>query len=215
MKRKYMVSLTALCALLAFSGCEKAVTGSLGSSGASGISSDAPVSSDAVTSAESVDASSALLTSSGAQSDAPSSFESVVAASSRQPASSRQTSTSSKKVSSAPVPTSSQPKTPSLSKASTPTSSAASKVPQTKIDVQVYVDYAIAYGTSIGLDYDTTITDLSWNTPVNIDSRLTDATMKKNIRGACDVIKREGGTGFNPHMEKQSDSIYQLYLYYG
>jgi hypothetical protein len=89
-----------------------------------------------------------------------------------------------------------------------------STAPQPEFDVQPYVDYAKAYGLSIGLKYEPAIGTGSWNAPTNLYAELSDETMKKNIRSRCDRLINEGFEYFYLNAEKQSDGSYKLYIYY-
>jgi hypothetical protein len=84
-----------------------------------------------------------------------------------------------------------------------------------QMDVQPYVDYAISYGTSIGLIYDETLSGGSWNAWINLYSTLSDAHMKQSIEGGLQILVDEGHRYFKVHAEPQPNKSYHLFLYYG
>ena len=114
-----------------------------------------------------------------------------------------------------PPATSSKPADPPPTTTSKPADPPVTSTPPPAFDPQPYVDYAIEYGKSIGLIYEPRIGTGSWNNPTNLYSGLADATMKQNIRGACDLIKRDGAEYFHVSAIKQADQSYKLYVYYG
>jgi hypothetical protein len=91
----------------------------------------------------------------------------------------------------------------------------ATSTPTPVFDPQPYVDYAISYGTSIGLQYEAAIGTGNWNSPLNLYASLTDESMKKGIRSSCNILITEGFEYFYPYAEKQSDGSYRLYIYFG
>ena len=120
----------------------------------------------------------------------------------------------------APTPpassTSSQSPAQSATSTSAPsTSSTPTESPAPAFDSQPYVDYAISYGKSIGLKYETAIGTGNWNSPLNLYASLTDESMKKGIRSSCDRLVREGFEYFWVSAVKQKDQSYQLFVYYG
>jgi hypothetical protein len=87
--------------------------------------------------------------------------------------------------------------------------------PTPDFDPQLYVDYAISYGQSIGLIYEPRIGTGNWNAPQNIYASLTDESMKSGIRSSCERLVREGFEYFWVSAVKQGDQSYQLFVYYG
>jgi hypothetical protein len=87
--------------------------------------------------------------------------------------------------------------------------------PAPAFDPQLYVDYAISYGKSIGLQYEPEIGTGNWNSPLNLYASLTDESMKSGIRSSCDRLTREGFEYFWVSAVKQGDQSYQLFVYYG
>lgn len=91
---------------------------------------------------------------------------------------------------------------------------------------QHYVDYAIAYGKSLGLVYDSTLghSTAGWNQPVRLYAELSDEQMKLNIRHACEGFAKSGKEYFgveamkhseNPYMDSDDEKSYWLFMYYG
>ena len=85
-----------------------------------------------------------------------------------------------------------------------PTTTTATTEPPVAFDPQIYVDYAIEYGKSIGLEYmpdlgnypqwggDKPMENAAWNNPTNIAPSMTEFRMRSLIQQHCDALKKEG-----------------------
>lgn len=114
-----------------------------------------------------------------------------------------------------PPATSSPTEQPKPTESSKPTETPATSTPAPTFDPQPYVDYAISYGKSIGLKYESAVGTGNWNSPLNLYASLTDEQMKTNIRSACDILVREDCEYFWVSAVKQQGDSYQLFIYYG
>lgn len=88
---------------------------------------------------------------------------------------------------------------------------------------QHYVDYAIAYGKSVGLKYDSTLNvhNAGWDQPIELYDQLSDEQMKLTIRHACEGFLFEGREHFgvqairsseNPYFPSDDEKSYQLFM---
>ena len=85
-----------------------------------------------------------------------------------------------------------------------------------QIDPQLYIDYAIRYGESLGLKHDEThVSKGNWNPWVNLYSTLGEETMKQNIRNALETLVDEDRKYFFVYCEPQADKSYRLYIFFG
>ncbi|MCL2627087.1 MAG: Ig-like domain-containing protein [Oscillospiraceae bacterium] len=70
------------------------------------------------------------------------------------------------------------------------------------LDTQLYINYAVSYGESIGLIYmpdlggDNPRGNTSWDQPFHLTLGLTEESIKQRIRGRLDGYLREGSAGF-------------------
>lgn len=81
-------------------------------------------------------------------------------------------------------------------------------------DPQVYVDYTISYGKSIGLVYRADITG-SWDNPQVIGPKIPDDVSKSDIRDLLDFYKeQENFSSFNVWTENLGDGRYWLKISY-
>jgi len=99
-----------------------------------------------------------------------------------------------------------------------PTDPPPTSTPTPAFNPQIYYDYALSYGKSIGLNFysDMNTEENAWNAPQNLYAALSDETMKRNIRSGCDFIKFEGFEYFGLYLEKQPNgTTYRLYIMYG
>lgn len=88
------------------------------------------------------------------------------------------------------------------------------KVTTTKktVDAQSVVNYAISYGNSIGLKYDSSINEC-WDNPIKIWG--DGSTAKRDVKSRLNRYKNvEGFEYFNVWSEKRSDGDYDLYIAY-
>jgi len=81
------------------------------------------------------------------------------------------------------------------------------------IDIDYYINYAIEYGKSIGLEYDSSAT-ACWDTPIGVTATNHDAVIR-DIKDALNFYKNvEGDEYFCVWAEKQSDDRYELFIGY-
>ena len=81
------------------------------------------------------------------------------------------------------------------------------------IDIDYYINYAIEYGKSIGLKYDSSAT-ACWDTPIGV---LADNEyyVIRDIKGTLEFYKNvEGDEYFTVWAEKRSDDRYELFIGY-
>ena len=81
------------------------------------------------------------------------------------------------------------------------------------IDIDYYVNFAIEYGKSIGLEYDSSAT-ACWDTPIGVTATNHDAVIR-DIKDALNFYKNvEGDEYFCVWTEKRSNGDYWLYIGY-
>ena len=84
--------------------------------------------------------------------------------------------------------------------------------------LQDFINYAISYGTYIGLTYDSNANPASFDTPIILTAPLSDTTKieykKSEIEAYLNRYKREGDEYFWIHTEQRSDGKYLLYIGY-
>lgn len=80
------------------------------------------------------------------------------------------------------------------------------------VDAQSVVNYAISYGKSIGLSYDSSVSEC-WDNPIKI--RGDGSTVKRDVKSRLNRYKNvEGFEYFSVWSEKHSDGDYDLYIAY-
>jgi hypothetical protein len=114
------------------------------------------------------------------------------------------------------------------------TTTTATTEPPVAFDPQIYVDYAIEYGQSIGLRYgreyvgdggDNPMRWAAWDTPDVLAARFSDESMKRSIREWFDILIRENNNSFFVEYYNASEiewaapyydeSVYLLFIYCG
>lgn len=94
-----------------------------------------------------------------------------------------------------------------------PTTTAPPETTQPQADCSYYVSFAKNYGTSIGLHYDSSVTEC-WDNPIII-SATNGSTVERDVKSRLKRYKNvEGFTDFNVWAEKRSDGKYNLYIAY-
>jgi hypothetical protein len=95
------------------------------------------------------------------------------------------------------------------------TTTPAATVPaQTAFDVSVYVQYAISYGKSIGLTYNSDVRE-SWDNPIDAGLSISDESLKSSIRSRLNRYKNaEGFEYFNVWAEPGKNSEYRIIIAY-
>ena len=94
------------------------------------------------------------------------------------------------------------------------------KPPVVTWSLQDFINYAISYGKSIGLDYDPTGNPNTggFDTPIILEAPLSEQWKIdykiRDIKGRLDRYKREGDEYFWVYAEKRSDGDYNFYIGY-
>ena len=85
---------------------------------------------------------------------------------------------------------------------------------QAAFDPEIYVQYAISYGKSIGLTYHSEVHE-SWDNPIDAGAGVLDEYLKSSIRSRLDRYKNvEGFEYFNVWFENGRNSEYRIVIAY-
>jgi len=83
------------------------------------------------------------------------------------------------------------------------------------INPEIYLEHAKSHAAKLGLIYDESLTDGSWNPWINLYGSLSEETMKKNIESALQTLIDENRKYYKLYLEKQTENDYRLFVFYG
>ena len=93
------------------------------------------------------------------------------------------------------------------------TTTTATTTTQASVDITSFVSFAKNYGKSIGLHYDSSVTEC-WDNPITVTSTNGESA-KRDIKSRLNRYKNvEDFTDFSVWYEKRSDGKYDLYIAY-